>query len=429
MTRRLTLLFAALEGAIVLGIGVAIPLVPLTLLWALQYGFGPDWAVFWRAAVDVWLIGHGVDVTLRLDPALAGALDLRGAGDPVPITIALLGFALLTLLLGARAGGRIAETGHRLLGGLAATGAFAVLSLAVTATALHSAARPSLVQGALLPALVFGAGILISVLRAGAPVGPDAPGSSIRDWIADWPLRVRLVVAASLRAGAAAAVAVLLVASVTVTALIVVNYAELIRLYEALHAEVVGGLALTAGQLALLPNLVVWAAAWFVGPGFAIGTGSSVSPLGTTLGPLPAVPVLGALPSGDLDFAFAGVMVPVVAGFLAGAVVRGRLARGLGRDGRPWWLAGTALGTGLVGGGLLALLSWWSAGAAGPGRLVDVGPDPLMVGLWAALELAVGAGLGIAAAGVGGSILGRGDELDDPSNAALAAARAEEPSR
>ena len=30
------------------------------------------------------------------------------------------------------------------------------------------------------------------------------------------------------------------------------------------HAGLLGGIALTLGQLALLPDLVVWAASWFV---------------------------------------------------------------------------------------------------------------------------------------------------------------------
>ena len=64
MTRRLTLLLAALEAVFLIAIGVAIPLVPLTIVWATHFGFGPDWLIFWRAAADVWLIGHGVDVSV-----------------------------------------------------------------------------------------------------------------------------------------------------------------------------------------------------------------------------------------------------------------------------------------------------------------------------------------------------------------------------
>src|SRR3990170_6910976 len=101
MNRPLTALFAALEALLVLGIGIGIPLVPLTLLWAFQYGLQIDWIVFWRAAVDSWLLGHGVDVRFALDPAIAASTGLPGAGDTFLVSIAPLAFALITVLLGA----------------------------------------------------------------------------------------------------------------------------------------------------------------------------------------------------------------------------------------------------------------------------------------------------------------------------------------
>ena len=39
-------------------------LVPLMLMWAMQYGLAVDATVFLRAAADVWLLGHGVDLTV-----------------------------------------------------------------------------------------------------------------------------------------------------------------------------------------------------------------------------------------------------------------------------------------------------------------------------------------------------------------------------
>ncbi|MCU1444111.1 MAG: rane protein, partial [Cryobacterium sp.] len=53
MTRIMTALLAALEALIVVAIGVGIALVPLTILWATQFGLATDWLIFWRAAVDV----------------------------------------------------------------------------------------------------------------------------------------------------------------------------------------------------------------------------------------------------------------------------------------------------------------------------------------------------------------------------------------
>ncbi len=397
MTRRLTLLFSAFEALLVVAIGVAIPLVPATILWAAHFGFAPDWAGFWRASADVWLIGHGVDVTFVLDEATALSIGAP-AGTRVLVSIAALGFALLTLLLGVRAGGRIAETGHRTLGELTSLGVFAGLSLLVTYSALHVEARPSLWQGALLPTLVYGAGLLLGVLRAGPEQGPEANGSSLRDWIADWHPRTRAAVGAALTAGAASVALTLAVSAVAVAVLLFAGYAQIIALYESLHTEVLGGFVVTAGQLAFIPNAVVWAMSWFVGPGFALGEGSLVSPLGTSVGPLPAIPLLGALPAGGLDFGFAGLAVPVVAGFLAGALVRSRVLRALGDASRALWFAIVAVAGGAVGGLIAGLLAAASAGAMGPGRFSAVGPDAVAVALAAAGLFALGIGIGLAAA-------------------------------
>lgn len=403
MTRRLTVLLAALEAVFVVAIGVAIPLVPLTIVWAAHFGFGPDWLIFWRASVDVWLVGHGVDITFTLDPVTAAALGIPGAEAPVLVTIALLGFALVTLLLGVRAGRRISESGHRTLGELGATGVFALASLGVTMTAVIPSARPSIWQGVLLPTLVFALGLLIG--RWGAEVetagaGVDPVTRRVAALVSRLPSVVRVGVVGAARAGVAAVAATVAVSALATAALIVTQYAEIIRLYESLHTEIVGGIAVTAAQLALLPDLVVWTASWFVGPGFAIGTGSQVSPVGTALGPLPSIPVLGAIPTGDLPLGFAGLLVPVVAGFFAGIAARRGLGRALDGEAVPVLAtAATAIGGGVAGGVLMGLLAWGAAGSAGPGRLIDVGPDPLAVGIAATLEFALAIGTGMAAAG------------------------------
>jgi len=393
MNRSLTALFAALEAVLVVGVGIGIPLVPLTVLWAVQYGFAVDWVVFWRASADTWLVGHGVDMQVALDELLALSVGAP-AGTAFPVSIAPLGFALLTLLLALRAGRRVGETRYRTLGALAALGTFVLLSTAITLTALYPLARPSIAQGIALPTLVFALGFGIGLLRTARAEGDDA-GSSIKDWISDWSPSVRALVRTALQGGAAAVAGILAVSGVLAAALIALSYAQVISLYEGLHAGVVGGIALTLGQLALMPNLVIWTAAWLVGPGFAIGTGSSVSPLSTVLGPVPSVPVLGALPTGDLAFGFLGIAVPIVIAFLAAALLRARLVRELDVEYPLLWLGGAAVGMGVVAGLLLGLLAAVSGGAAGPGRLAEVGPDALAVGLFAALEVTVAAALGL----------------------------------
>lgn len=407
MNRQLTAVFAALEALLVVGIGVGLTLVPLSLLWAFEYGLQLDWAIFWRIAADAWLVGHGVDIRLVLDEATAALVDFEGLSEPFEIGIAALGFAALTFAMATRTGRRIAETPHRSVGLLAAVIVFAGLALAVTASASHDAAQPSLVQGVVLPTLVFVVGLVTGAERARRRIraarGQDARPAASRSGPLLAPLLdrlpgdVRTVITTAARGALIAVVAVLTVSAVACAALIAVGYAEIITLYQGVHAGALGGIALSLGQLAFAPNFVVWAASWFVGPGFAIGTGSSVGPLGTALGPVPVVPILGAVPVEAPAFGFLGILVPVLAGFVAGVAIRPALVAVLGdRPSLPMQLI-TGASIGLLGGALMGLLALASGGAAGPGRLVDVGPDPLLVAAFAALEFGIAAIVGVLA--------------------------------
>jgi hypothetical protein len=394
MNRPLTAAFAALEAVLVVGVGVGIPLAPLTIVWAVQFGFALDWGAFWRASVDTWLVGHGADLSVALDDASAGAFGLPSSDAHFAVTITALGFAVLTFALALRAGRRVAETRFRFFGESVAIGTFAVLSLVLVLTAQHPIASVPIAEGVIAPTLVFAVGVLIGSARTRRHEDDDN-GSSIRDWVSDWRPETRATAVAIVTGGVAAAVAVLAAAAVLLAVLLLVGYARVIALYESLHAEVLGGISLTLGQLALIPDLVVWAASWLVGPGFALGTGSSVSPLGTSLGPVPAVPMLGALPTGDFAWGFLGLLVPVVLGFLAGMAVHARLVRDLGSALTPARTVATGVGIGIAAGVILGILAALAAGAAGPGRLQDVGPNALAVGGFAALEIAITATIGL----------------------------------
>ena len=403
MTRRLTATLAALEALLVVGVGLSIPLALFTVLWAAQYGFQLDWIIFWRAAADAWLLGHGVTVTFQLDAATALALGVTGVGDPFPVTLALLGFALLTALLGVRLGRRLREEPHRILGELVAVTGVLVLATLVVLSAGHPAALPSRWQGALFPPLVYGLGVAIGSIGATNPARVR-----LRQLMADAPPLVTGIGGAALRAGLGAAATVIAAAAVLTATALLLGYGQVIALYESVQAGVLGGIALTLGQFALLPTVVLWSASWLVGPGFALGAGSIVSPVATSLGPLPAIPLLGALPAGESPLGYLTLLVPLAAAFAAGLAVRPRLAAALERAGdgdigpgaRLGWSALTGLAAALVAGLAMGFFAWLSAGSAGPGRLAVVGPDPVAVGLWMLAETLVGVSLGLLAAGV-----------------------------
>ncbi|MDP9737597.1 cell division protein PerM [Curtobacterium sp. 260] len=398
MNRLGTALLAAVEAIVTVGVGVGIALVPLTLLWGFEYGLQVDWDVFWKAAGSVWLVGHGVDVTFRLGSDVAGASGVEGAADPIHVTLAALGFAVVTAWLGGRAGRRFAETEHRATGLLVGTAAVALLGLAVALSSTSAATDPVVWQAVVLPALWFAVPALVTSevcrVRRGLPADPLT--RRVLDQVDRIPALWRTVAGFALRAGTAVTAVVVAAAGVVVAFLLVTSFAEVIALYERSHAGVVGGIALTVGQLAFLPDFVGWAVAWLVGPGFAIGTGSSVSPVGTSLGPIPGVPVFGALPASGHTFGLLGVLVSVVAGFVVGGLMRPALVRALGDDDSPLRRALAGVATGVVAGVLTGVATGLTAGSLGPGRLAEAGPDGLLVGLLAALEVGLPAAVALA---------------------------------
>lgn len=374
------MLLASAEALLVVLVGIGVPLTLGTVVWGVDYGFAAGWDVVWRFAADAWLLGHGVDVAFQLAPEAAAATGLPGADQPFEVGIAILGFAVVTAALALRAGRRIRESEHLVVGAVAAIVVFAAAATAIVLLAGDPAADPSVPQGIILPTAVFAAGLAVGALTGTVSRPRPAPRAPV------------LVAAdAALRGGAAAAAAVIAVAAAVAVFAAVASFTSIITLYESLHADVVGGLVLTLAQMLALPNLVAWTAAWLVGPGFSIGTGSIVSPFQTVLGPLPPLPLLGAVPASSGEYAWLAVLAPIAAGILVGVLVQRRVRARLG----DWATVGAAVAAGVLGGVFLGLLAAVSAGAAGPGRLADVGPDGVQVGVWAALELVVGAVLGV----------------------------------
>ena len=149
-------------------------------------------------------------------------------------------------------------------------------------------------------------------------------------------------------------------------------------LHQALNPGVAGGIALLLAQLALVPNALVWAAAYALGSGFGVGAGSVVAPAATELGILPGLPLLGALPA-------AGPGSPVLLLWLAAGALAGGLAATLVVRSRPAMRFDTSsLAGGLAGvlaGLVFVALGWAAGGDLGVLRLTGLGPRllPLLV--------------------------------------------------
>ena len=199
------------------------------------------------------------------------------------------------------------------------------------------------------------------------------------------------------RATRAAASGVLTVLGASTAMVIVLLLAHLDRagdLWALLDPGAGGGLVLALACLLALPNLVLWTAAALIGPGFALGTGTSVDLTGSQLGAVPGFPVLAALPHpGQFPgWVFLLGLVPLAAGAVAGWRADPGEHDGLTRR----IVAGIAAGA--VAGFILGILIGASGGAIGPGRMAEAGPPALTPLLVAVPVMAMGGGIGAALA-------------------------------
>ena len=355
--------------------GLATLAAVVLVAWVADAGPGSTGTDAIRAAADAWLLAHGGGLTVP-------AGHLRG----VP-----LGLTVLAAVVLHRAGASLARAvevpdlpaAGRAVAALAvpyALLAAAVAEVAGTGTAASSAPLAGI--GALLLAAVAGGR---GVLRA-AGLGP-----ALVRWVPSWLPSVASAVLAGVAALAAAGLALLLVALVWRAG----RFAELVG---ALQPGFVGGVILLLGCVLLLPNGALWTVAYAAGPGFTVGAGTGVSPFGVTLGPVPSFPLLAALPGDGVPAPVvrAVLLLPVLAGVLAGWVVGRRLpaASGAGRlPALPTGRVARPATYGLLAGGLVALvtavLAVLAGGALGPGYLAAVGPSGWQVAAALAVEVAV----------------------------------------
>ena len=138
-----------------------------------------------------------------------------------------------------------------------------------------------------------------------------------------------------------------------------------------------GGVLLFLFNILYLPNAVVATFAYIVGPGFAIGAHTLVAPLTHRILEIPAVPVLGALPTGRHPL----VLLSAIAVCAAGVILyRKSMSRG----------AVTFLVGFLSLVSFVALISYLSSGALLTRAMGSVGVSTWQVSLAFAVELGVG---------------------------------------
>ena len=364
------LLEAGMLGAVwAVGAGLVAVTVPVLLVWAADGRSGTGAGAALRTAGQVWLVAHG-----------AGLEVPGGAFGLLPLGLAALPFALLL-----RAAGHTARECR--VTSLRAAGQLAVavgLPYGVLAAVVASLLRGPHVHPVVWQALVAGAAVgTTGALAGGLRAARLWPGV-----LPALPDRVTRLAAAT----AAALLALLGVGALLAGGSLLAHLGRADDLAAAVAPGFVGGVALLLLGLLLVPNAAVWGASWLAGPGFHVGTGTAVGPFGTHLGPVPALPLLAALPGPVPGWlAAVALLVPVAAGGLAGVLVLRRLTT-------PGYLTACreAALVGPCAGVAAALVGWLSGGPVGGDRLTDLGPSPWRLGLALAVEVSAGAAVAAA---------------------------------
>ena len=397
----------ALESAQAAVISALVVLAPIVAVWATAGFENNNFDALARLGGQAWLLIHGVPLHLTMVAGEAAAQPESGTLSLIP-----LGLTLIPFLLAWRAGRRLARASYTdqlwqaLLGSWLVYAGFGMATGFVCRT---DDVAIFLWFAGLMPLVPFGLGMVVGARREAGSwsrlIGVDAV-----DWIARTSQHSRWAgsyLGSAIKAGFVALMAAFSMSSALLAVDLFIHWDLVIAVYEGLDAGAMGGAVLTIAQLGFLPNLAVFALAWTSGSGFALGVGSQAGPLGTAVGPLPSIPVFAALPAGSLDYGFVALVVPILAGALAGwwflREGENHFDEWLSIKVRARWFTASAstlvLGAiigaaaGLMAGGL----AWIARGSAGIGRLTDIGPDPLSTSLWLAAEVATGVVIGYAA--------------------------------
>lgn len=357
----------------------ALVLVPVVLAWRQDPLAGSGAGGALGVGASLWLLASGARLT-------AGAATLS--------LTPLLGLAVVVGLgwLGAReAVVDVSTEGEHWAGMLprslaAAVGAWwagYALVVALAGVVAGTGPFPPELWSMLLPLVVVpGLGVLL-VLRAAGRDDPDVLGPRLALPLPD-------VLRRGVGAGLAGAWLLLGLGLLVVVGALVLSWPQVQAIADDLGARGSGAWALDLAQLAVLPNLAVWAVSFLAGPGFSVVDGASVSWGGVEGGLLPMVPVLGAMPQPGGIPALVGVvsfLLVVAVGAWVGKRAVATVAR-LSRLRTKVVVAFSGCATSALA---LAVLDGVAGGSLGRFRLADVGAPALELGLVLFAELFLGA--------------------------------------
>ena len=154
------------------------------------------------------------------------------------------------------------------------------------------------------------------------------------------------------------------------------------NLTTVLEPGFLGGLLLLLLNILYLPNALVATLGYFSGSGFAVGSGSIISPWSFDLSSIPAFPLLGALPSGKFQFALFGVVIVILSGAMLAIWTVALNTRVLFQS----------LFASII---IIALIGYAGSGALRTQAMSAVGVSPWKFTLSVGLELIIGAMLAL----------------------------------
>lgn len=348
------------SGLIVAACGWLLAAALTLTLWATAAPDGADPWVPVRISGQLWLAAHHV---------LMHAVD-------GPFGLSPLGFTLMPLLGLFAAGRRTARRKPEFVprATLGAAVGYATAAFVVATCSADAGLHPQYAQVFFYPAVLALAGHGAGAVDA---IRELIPGPTVR----------RLPPRAA--RGAAVALSVWLGAAAFASAAAVVVHADaLAEVRRATGGGMAGESGLFLIDLALVPNAVLWAGALLLGPGFALGTGTSVTMFDVVRGPLPGLPLLAAAPASQHPNAWwlSLLLVPLLAG-AAGTWV-------IARSVREWSdrVAAAAVMAALCG--LVAgVLEMYAGGPVAFGPMSLVGSTAWLVGVLTTLEFGLAASM------------------------------------
>ena len=395
----------AVQAVLATTLLIVVPVLAMTLAGGFS---GGDPVFVMNFSSQIWLIVHGAPVELSLT-AGAATVSAEALPDSGWMHVVPLGFTLIPLGLGWRAGARLARGSYanQLWQGLLPLvvlygGAGAGIGVLGTAGAITVSPVVAGLCAAAVMTIGALAGCYAEARSATRMIGVDLESAVERfsqrlKWAGHYLWAVT-------RAGAVAGIAAVGLSAVLFAGFLVSSWMDVANAYQQLDPGFWGVVGLTLLHLGVLPNLILWMLAYSTGAGFSVGEGTVLAPGTVDVAATPAVPVLAGLPDQTHPLTFAVIAVPVLAGAIAGWWLMREGENHLDdffalRIGfRPASLTLSTLVMGLLTGTITAVLMigplWISHISLGVGRMSDLGPDPLisagMLAAWVALGAVVG---------------------------------------